>query len=174
MSWRFHKVLLLSLASIAQLGCLMTPVHSIYYEPNPQDGRPERSTRAYERKDTSVREIEGINVRVHAEFAPSKPLIVGISVIYGEEDVDVNAELIELSLPPDGKQIRAQRIISQDATRYDSKHLIKMFALTFNETVAVDEIAVMFFPGSVMKNGKVVIVEPFRFIKVSKADIHVY
>ena len=174
MSLRFHKVHLLILASIAQGGCLMAPVHSTYYEPNPQDGTPERTTRAYERKDTSVREVDGINMRVHAEFRPTKPLIVGISVIYGEEDVDVNAELIGLRLPPDGKEIRSQRVNSQNATRYDSQHLIKMFALTFDEAAAVDEISVVFSPGSVMKDGKAVIVEPFRLTKVSKSDIHIY
>jgi hypothetical protein len=83
-----------------------------------------------------AREVEGINMRLQAEFRPSKSLIVGISIIYGDEDVDVNAGLIELRLPPDGKEIRAQLVNSQDATRYDSRQR-KIHGTFFRVLIAI-------------------------------------
>jgi hypothetical protein len=132
----------------------MAPVPTTYYEPNAMDGTPERSVRAYERKDTVGREVDELDMRVYAEFRPDKPLIVGVSVIYGSGTVEVDPNLIEVHGLADGSVMRAESVKSQDREiRYDATHWIKMYALTFADTPAASEIAVVFAPGSVKKNG---------------------
>jgi hypothetical protein len=152
-----------------------TPVQGTYYEPNPADGAPERSIRKHERKDTSAREIDGLQLRVHAEFRPANPLIVGISVIYSGESVVVNPNRVEVHVLPDGQILHPQAVKGQDQpNRYDSKHWIKMYALTFAEVATADQIAIVFSPDSVTTDGQQVSFEPFRFTKVTKRDTRVY
>jgi len=149
---RRYKVLLLILVSVGQDACMMAPVRSTYYEPIATAGTPERFVRAHERKDTLGREVDGLDMRVHAEFRPNKPLIVGVSVIHCSGAVEVDANLIEVHGLAAGSVVHSESVKSQDrATRYDARQWIEMCAPKFDELAAPNDIAVVFTRGSVKK-----------------------
>jgi len=171
---RLHKALILGFISIVPAACLVVPVRSTYYEPNAMDGTPERSNPASKRQDTVVREVDGLYVRVHAESTSGQNLIVGIRINCHDESIGVNPNLIELQSVAEGKVFRAQSVMNRNVHGDQSNRINYWITLTFPDSAAANEIAIVFAPGSVRKDGTDLSLQPFRFAKVTKWNARVY
>jgi hypothetical protein len=170
---RFHKALVLSFISIVP-ACLVVPVRSTYYEPNAMDGTAERSDPASKRKDSVGREVDGLYILAHAASTPGQHLIVGIRINCHGQSVEVNPNLIELQAVAAGTMFRAQSVMNQNIHGDQSNRSNYWITLTFPDSAAANEIAIVFAPGSVRKDGTDLSLQPFRFARVTKWNAHVY
>jgi len=170
---RFHKALVLGFISIVP-ACLVVPVRSTYYEPNAMDGTAERSDPASKRKDSVGRQVDGLYILAHAASTPEQHLIVGIRINCHGQSVEVNPNLIELQAVAAGTMFRAQSVMNQNIHGDQSNRSNYWITLTFPDSAAANEIAIVFAPGSVRKDGTDLSLQPFRFARVTKWNAHVY
>jgi hypothetical protein len=168
------KALLLAFVSLVPVACLVVPVRSTYYEPNAMDGTPERSVSASKRKDTVGRAVEGVSVHVHAETTAQQNLIVGIRISCHDESIAVNPNLIALQAVTEDKTFQAQSVVNRNSHSDQSNKTSYWITLTFPDTAAANEIAIVFAPGSIKKDGTDLALQPFRFARVTKWNVHVY
>lgn len=171
---RLTKALVLAFISLVPAACLVIPVRSTYYEPNAMDGTPEQSIGISKRKDTVGRAVDGLAVHVHAEPTPERNLMVGIRISWHAESIEVNPNLIELRTVADGKTIPAQSVMNRNSHSDQSSKSSYWVTLTFPDAAAANDIAIVFAPGSVKKDGTDLSLQPFRFSRVTKWNAHVY
>jgi hypothetical protein len=171
---RLHQALFLGFISLVPTACLVVPVRSTYYEPNAMDGTLERSDPASKRKDTVGREVDGVYILARAASTPAQNLIVGIRINCRDQSVEVNPNLIELQAVAEEKTFRVQSVMNQSLHGDQSNRSNYWITLTFPDNAAANEIAIIFAPGSVTKNGTNLSLQPFRFARVTKWNAHVY
>jgi hypothetical protein len=170
---RVAKALLLASISLVP-ACLVVPVRTTYYEPNALDGTPEQSVGVSKRKDTVGRAVDGLNVHVRADSTPGQNLMVGIRLSWHDEFIAVNPDLIELQAVAEGKTFQAQSLTNRNAHSDQSHQSSYWITLTFPASASADDIAIVFAPGSVKKDGTDLSLKPFRFTRVTKWNAHVY
>jgi hypothetical protein len=171
---RLYKTLIWGVISIVPAACLVVPVRSTYYEPNAMDGTPEQSVSASKRKDTVGRQVDGLYVHVHAESTSQQNLIIGIRINCHDESLDVNPNLIELQAVAEGKTFQAQSVMNRNLHGEQSNRSNYWITLTYPDTAAANEIAIVFAPGSIKRDGTDLPLQPFRFARVTKWNAHVY
>ncbi len=171
---RLYKALILCFIAMVPAACLVVPVRSTYYEPNAMDGTPEQSISASKRADTVGRRVDGLNVHVHAESNPERNLIVAVRINSHDESIEVNPDLIELQTVAERTVFHAQSVVNRSLHGSESNKSNYWITLTFPDTAAANEIAIVFAPGSVKKHGTDMALQPFRFARVTKWNANVY
>lgn len=171
---RLAKTLLLVSVSLVPAACLVVPVRSTYYEPNAMDGTPEQSVGVSKRRDTVGRAVDGLAIHVRADSTPGQNLVVGIRLSWHDEFFEVAPNLIELQAVAAGKTFQAQSLTNRNAHSQESHQSSYWITLAFPDTASADEIAVVFAPGAVKKDGVDLSVKPFRFTRVTKWNANVY
>jgi hypothetical protein len=171
---RLAKALLLVSITLVPAACLVVPVRTTYYEPNVMDGTPEQSVGVSKRKDTVGRAVDGLAVHVRADFTPGQNLMVGIHLSWRDEFIEVNPNLIELQAVAEGKLFQAQSLTNRNAHNDQSHQSTYWITMTFPDTASAIDIAIVFAPGAVKKDGTDLSLKPFRFTRVTKWNAHVY
>jgi hypothetical protein len=171
---RLVKALLPALMALLTAACLVLPVRTTYYEPNALDGTLEQTTGVSKRKDTVGRAVDGLAVHVRADSTPGNAMTVGIHLSWRDEAIEVNPNLIELQAAADGTTFQALSVSRRNARSDESHRSSDWITLTFPDSAAANDIAVVFAAGAVKKNGTDLPLNPFRFTRVSKWNAHVY
>lgn len=171
---RVAKALLPVLMALLSAACLMVPVRTTYYEPNALDGTLEQSMGVSKRKDTVGRAVDGLAVHVRADSTPGKDFTVDIHLSWRDEAIEVNPNLIELQAIAEGTTYQALSVSSRRARSDESHRSSDWITLTFPDSAAANDIAIVFAAGAVTKDGMDLALKPFRFTRVSKWNAHVY
>jgi hypothetical protein len=138
------------------------------------DGTLEQTIGVSKRKDTVGRAVDGLAVHVHAESTSEQELIVAIRISSHEGVIEVNPDLIDLQAVAEGKTIHPQAVTDRNLHGDQSNKTSYWITLTFPGDAAANEIAIVFAPGSVKKDGTDLALQPFRFSRVTKWNAHVY
>lgn len=160
----------------ALIGCVVYPTQRTYFEPNAMDGvpTPSRSCGYHNtRNDALIRDVNGLHVQVSPRLNEGKP--VSVTVLFRAASIpDVSPERYELRSVTTGATFLP---VSHKVTAYkpDKTHPYNSSWVTLQFQPVpeqLSEIAIVFPPGSVSLNGRVVELAPFRFHKTTKSDVY--
>lgn len=159
----------ISLALLA--GCVAMPMDRTYYEPNPADGTPIRSSSCGWNStalDALKRDIGRIEISVFPRYEKGKPL--GIYILLGKtlKSVDANYEMIEVRSSDGATSVRPVTTNSKSAGPYFFMSINYAFPSSFD----ADDISLVFLPGFIKLDGKDIDVAPFRFRRITRSDFY--
>jgi hypothetical protein len=152
-------------------GCVAMPMNRTYYEPNPADGIPIRSSSCgwhATALDALERDIEGIVISVFPRYEKGKPLSIYVLLGKTTKSVDTNFEMIELRAGNNATSVRPITTTTKSAGPYYFMSANYVFPSSFD----ADEMSLTFLPGFIKLDGRDIVVAPFRFKRTTKSDFY--
>jgi len=152
-------------------GCVAMPMNRTYYEPNPADGTPIRSSSCgwnATALDALERDIGGIVISVFPRYEKGKPLSIYVLLGKPAKSVDTNFEMVELRARGSAASVRPITTNTKSAGPYYFMSANYVFPSSFD----ADEIALTFLPGFIKLDGRDIVVAPFRFKRTTKSDFY--
>jgi hypothetical protein len=152
------------------VGCVTLPMQRTYYEPNPADGKPIRSSACgwnATALDGLQREIDGISLSVFPTYDAGR-LSVYVLFRRSTKTVDLDPDKLEVRFDDDAAGVGPEKTTVKAAGPYFFKSIDYVFSPSFD----ANAIAVTFLPGFMKVDGKVAEVTQFRFLRVSKWDVY--
>ncbi|MDP1928442.1 MAG: hypothetical protein Q8K62_08025 [Thiobacillus sp.] len=170
------------LASFVLAGCAVYPASRTFYEPNAADGKLENRTSCgyTNTRDSIRRTVEGVEIwlspsdeKLSAPYPTS--LQTNISFTYRISGVQVDFSKIVLRTEPEGVVIGGQVLSTYErpTLRIDGEFQRQTGQLLFPAPAGVPEqITIIFKPGALTVDGRVIPISPFRFSRVTRSDIY--
>lgn len=152
-------------------GCVAMPMNRTYYEPNPADGTPIRSSSCgwnATALDALERDIGGIVISVYPRYEKGKPLSIYVLLGKTTKSVDTNFEMIELRAEDSAASVRPITTNTKTAGPYYFMSANYVFPSSFD----ADEISLTFLPGFIKLDGESIDIAPFRFRRITKSDFY--
>lgn len=128
------------------VGCVVVPMTRTYYEPNPADGTPIRSSSCgwhATALDALKKDLDGTAISVFPRYEKGSPF--GLYVLLGRtsRSVELDPEKMELRTPDGKVGVRAATTDTKAAGPYFFRSINYLFPPSYD----ADEIAVTFLPG---------------------------
>lgn len=152
-------------------GCVAIPMNRTYYEPNPTDGTPIRSSSCgwnATALDALERDIGGIVISVYPRYEKGKPLSIHVLLGKTTKSVDTNFEMIELRTGDSATSVRPITTNTKSAGPYYFMSADYVFPSSFD----ADEISLIFLPDFIKLDAKSIDVAPFHFRRITRSDFY--
>lgn len=153
--------------------CVVIPINRTYYEPNPADGIPSKSSSCgyhSTAEDMLRRDVDG-NTGIILSVLPSQkegqPLSVYLLISKSTFNVTIDPEKLGIRFEK-GEIVRPATTTMKDA----GPNFLKSINYVFPKAFSANEIAVVFYRGFININGHEIDIAPFRFKKITKPDIY--
>jgi hypothetical protein len=160
-------IITISLALLTS--CVVLPVNRTYYEPNPADGTPVRSS-SCGWHDTALdalkRNVGGVEITVFPKYEKDQPLRIYLLFGKTSDSVEISPEMFEVR--SGDNTARPTTIVVQNAGPY----FFKSIDYTLPSSSYGEEISLIFLPNFLSLEGKDIEIEPFRFRLVTKPDVY--
>jgi hypothetical protein len=156
---------------IALAGCVVAPMTRTYYEPNPADGKPIRSTSCgwnATALDALQRDLKEIAVSVFPKYEKGRPFRVHVLLGRTSSSMELDPRKLELRTSSENAKIPPDTTNAKAAGPYFSRSIDYTFPASFD----ADEIVVTFLPGFIKLDGKEIDISPFRFKRATKSDVY--
>lgn len=168
---RLTSITAITISLTMLAGCVAMPMNRTYYEPNPADGTPIRSSSCgwnATALDALERDIGGIVISVFPRYEKGKPLSIYMLLGKTTKSVDTNFGMIELRSGDGTAPAHPVTTNAKPAGPYFYMSINYVFPSSFD----ADEISLTFLPGFIKLDGRDIVVAPFRFKRTTKSDFY--
>jgi hypothetical protein len=166
---RLAHTLLLALAAI-QVSCIVLPVSRTYFEPNPADGEPIRSSSCgyhLTANDALRRDIQGVQIEVFPSFTDAA-FVLHITIPSSGRRAKLSLDKIVVITSPKNEVVKSIRFERPYPGGYYEQIATIYFPALPND---VTEIAIVALSGFITIDGAALELKPFRFKKTEKMDV---
>jgi len=149
--------------------CAIVPLNRTYYEPNPADGTPIRTSSCgwhATALDALKRDVGGIEISVIPTYEKGHPLRIYVLLGKTSKMVEINPEMFEVR--SGGRTAQPATTVVKGAGPYFLQSIDYALPSSFDG----EEIFLMFLPGFLKLDGKDMEIAPFRFRRVTKSDVY--